>query len=96
MTPEEERVLLEKVVALSEENNKILRGIRRSNRLGFVWKIIYWTAIIALSYGAYVYIQPYANLMLKEYSSLKGTVNSVQKTANQLPDLGKLLKGLVK
>ncbi len=95
MTPEEKK-LLERAVSLGEENNKILRGIRRGNRLGLVWKIVYWVIIIAISYGAYVYVQPYVNLLLKEYSSLKGTVNSVQKTANQLPDLGKLFNGLVK
>ena len=95
MTPEE-RILLERAVSLGEENNKILRGIRRSNRLGFVWKIVYWAIIIGVSYGAYVYIQPYIDILMQEYAKIKGTVNSVQNTASQLPDLSKLLEGLMK
>ena len=95
MSPEEKQ-LLERAVALGEENNKILRGIRNSNRWGLVYKVLYWAVIIALSYGAYVQIQPYVNSLMKEYASLKGTVNTVQKTASQLPDLGKLLNNLPK
>ena len=95
MTPEE-KILLERAVSLGEENNKILRSIRRTNRFGFVWKIVYWGIIIGISYGAYVYIQPYVDMLMKEYNSIKGTVTTVQKTANQIPDLGKLLDGLMK
>ena len=95
MTPEE-KILLERAVHLGEENNKILRGIRRGNRLSFVWKIFYWAFIIAVSYGAYIYIQPYIDMLTKEYTNIKGTVTTVQKTANQIPDLGKLLEGLVR
>ncbi|KKU67996.1 MAG: hypothetical protein UX89_C0009G0030 [Parcubacteria group bacterium GW2011_GWA2_47_16] len=95
MTPEE-KILLERAVHLGEENNKILRGIRRTNRLGFAWKIVYWAIIIGVSYGAYVYIQPYIDILMQEYAKIKGTVNSVQKTATQIPDLGKLLDGLMR
>lgn len=95
MTPEE-KILLERAVSLGEENNKILRGIRRANRLGFLWKILYWAIIIGVSYGAYVYIQPYIDILTQEYTKIKGTVNSVQNTASQLPDLSKLLESLMK
>ena len=93
---EEEKQLLERVAVLSEENNHILRGIRRSHRWWFVWKIVYWAIIIGVSYGAYIYIQPYIDILTKEYTNIKGTVTTVQKTANQIPDLGKLLDGLVR
>ena len=95
MTPEE-KILLERAVSLGEENNKILRGIRRTNRFGFVWKIVYWGIIIGISYGAYVYVQPYVDMLMKEYNSIKGTVTTVQTKASQLPDIGKLLEGFMK
>lgn len=42
-----------------EENNTILLSIRRNARIGTTVKIIYWTVIIGLSFGAYYFIQPY-------------------------------------
>ena len=93
MNPEEKQ-LLERAVVLSEENNHILRGMRRAGRFALVWKIFYWGAIIAVSYGAYVYLQPYVDILTREYKNIKGTVDTVQKTTSQLPDLGKLLNRL--
>ena len=95
MTPEE-RQLLQKAVDLSEENNKILRGIRRSNRFGTAFKVLYWVAIIAISYGAYVYIQPYVDQLLKTYNSVTGTVSKVSNLGNQIPSIEKLLNNLPK
>ncbi|MEK7575084.1 MAG: hypothetical protein AAB511_02540 [Patescibacteria group bacterium] len=88
MNPEERR-LLERAVTLSEENNNILRGIRRANRLGFIWKIVYWIVILAVSYGAYVYIQPYVDQVMKVY---QGTVNTSQKVSSQFSGLENFFK----
>ena len=85
MTPEEKQ-LLERVAVLSEENNHILRGIRRANRFGVVWKILYWVVVIALSYGAYVYIQPYFDQLLKMYDQVKGTADTLTGAVSKLPN----------
>ena len=95
MNPEDRR-LLERAVELSEENNKILHSIRRANRLGMIWKIIYWVAIIAISYGAYIYIQPYVDQLMTTYNGLVGTAASAQKTVSQFSGLDKLLNVLPK
>ncbi len=71
----EDKALLERAVSLSEENNKILRGMRRAGRWGLAWKIFYWVVILAISYGAYVYLQPYLNQLMKTYNQVTGTVN---------------------
>ena len=55
----EEKILLERTLKLAEENNALLKGLRRSNRLSTAMRITYWTIIIALSFGAYYLIQPY-------------------------------------
>lgn len=81
----EERKMLERAVALSEENNHMLRRMRLSNRLGLIWKIIYWVAIIALSYGAYVYLQPYVDQLTKMYSEIRTTADNVSKASSKLP-----------
>lgn len=89
MNPDEKQ-LLERAVALGEENNKILRGIRRGNRWAIVYKVVYWIIIIAISYEAYVYIQPYVNQMIKIYNEVQGTVGTVSKMANQIPNAGSI------
>ncbi|MDO8590901.1 MAG: hypothetical protein Q7R65_02895 [bacterium] len=81
MNPEE-KILLQRAVDLSEENNNILRGIRRGNRFGLAWKVFYWIVIIALSYGAYVYLQPYVDQLMKTYNQVTGTISKI---SNQIP-----------
>lgn len=95
MNPEEKK-LLERAVALGEENNKILRGIRRGNRWAIAYNIIYWIAIIALSFGAYVYLQPYLEQLMKMYADISGTVNNVSKIGDQIPDIQNMLNSLPK
>ncbi len=57
MTPEE-RSLLERTYQLTEENNDMLKSIRRSGRFSLALRIGYWAVIILLSVGAYYVIQP--------------------------------------
>ena len=45
MSPEE-RELLKRSVELAEENNDILRSMRRSMRLARIMSIMYWVVII--------------------------------------------------
>ncbi len=78
--------LLRQTKALVEENNKILKGIRRSNRVGSFFRFIYWIVIIALTIGAYAYVQPYLNSMMKLYNQLETTNNNITTTQNSLGD----------
>jgi hypothetical protein len=94
MTPEE-KSLLERTYKLSEENNEILRSIRRSNRLGLAMRAIYWGFIIIASFGAYYFIQPYVTTLLGisgQMGGLEGiqnSLNNAQSAANSLKDLYK-------
>jgi hypothetical protein len=62
MTPEE-RSLLERTASLAEENNQMLRSIRRSSRISLAMRIGYWVLILLVSFGAYYFIQPYVQTM---------------------------------
>lgn len=86
MTPEE-KSLLERTYKMSEENNKILRSMRRASRFGTIVRVLYWVVIIGLSIGAFYVIQPYINLMTGLYGQAQGTMNSAQGAANSLKDL---------
>ena len=67
MTPEE-RELLTQSIKLAEENNKILRGIRRGARWSSFFRIIYWLLIIGSVIVSYYYLKPYFDT-IKEISS---------------------------
>lgn len=70
--------LVEKVLEVSEENNKILRGIQRANRWAIAFRIFYWLIIIGLSVGAFYFIQPYIDQLMEVYGGLRGGVDQVQ------------------
>jgi hypothetical protein len=71
MTPEE-KSLLERTYKLAEDNNAMLRSIRRTGRLALIMRALYWIVIIGFSVGAYYFIQPYLNQILDLYGSLSG------------------------
>jgi hypothetical protein len=75
MTPEE-RELLHRSVALSEENNNILRGIQRSMRFSRFVSILYWVFIIGSAIGAYYLIQPYVEAVTGAYGDTKSSFSS--------------------
>jgi len=77
MTPEE-KSLLERTYKMAEENNRILLSIRRSARLSSVMRYVYWAVIIALSVGAYYFIQPYVNFLMSEFSGSADNTSSSQ------------------
>ena len=60
---------------MTEENNIILKSIRRSARVGTVMRILYWIVILGLSYGAYYFIQPYLQNVMGMYDKVQGASN---------------------
>lgn len=92
MTPEE-RSLLERTYNLAEENNVILRKIRRVNRFSLAFRIVYWTVVIGLAVGALYFIQPYVDAVVGTYTDLfgRGSTN-VETTQNDTSMLLDLLK----
>ncbi|MBI2631269.1 hypothetical protein HYW73_03600 [Candidatus Nomurabacteria bacterium] len=75
MSPEE-RELLEKSVALAQENNNILLSMRRSMRLARVMTLIYWLFIIGSAVGAFYLLQPYLNDLQNVYSGAGDLINN--------------------
>jgi hypothetical protein len=86
MTPEE-RSLLERTASLAEENNQMLRSIRRSNRISLAMRIVYWVLILLISFGAYYLIQPYVETMMSLVGSQPSTTQNTQSSYELLQDL---------
>lgn len=60
MNPDEKKMLAD-ALALVEDNNKILKGLRRSQRWATFTRLVYWGIIIAVAVGSYYFIQPYVD-----------------------------------
>jgi len=86
MSPEE-KSLLERTYKMAEENNAILKSLRRSARWNTAFKVFYWVIIIGLSLGAYYFIQPYLEAMFDLYGKVTGDTGSVQNVTDQLSEL---------
>jgi alpha-galactosidase len=89
MSPEE-RQLLEKTYSLAKENNSLLKSMRNHARLGTAMRVLYWVVIIAISLGAYYFIEPY----LKVLTGLSSQVTNVN--SNSLTESVKNIQDLLK
>jgi hypothetical protein len=91
MTPEE-RELLTRSIKLSEENNKMLRGLRRRARFASFIHIVYWLIIISSLVVSYYAVRPFIEPLMKSVSGIQNSVNNAQDIANKFlsPDLPSL------
>jgi hypothetical protein len=83
MTPEEHN-LLERTLKLAEENNAMLKSIRRSNRLSVIMRVVYWVVILGLSYGAFFFIQPYINSLMGLYNGAQQNVSDAKSVSAKI------------
>lgn len=86
MTPEE-KSLLERTYYIADENNKMLRSIKRSGQIALAMRVFYWVIIIGVSFGAYYFIEPYIDTLTSVYGAGINSPNSVQSAADSLKDL---------
>ena len=75
MSPEE-RELLDKSVRLGEENNQILRSMRRSQRWASIARAVYWIIIIGSAVGVFYLLQPYIEKIQNVYSGAGDVINN--------------------
>ncbi|MFZ3020287.1 MAG: hypothetical protein WA051_02085 [Minisyncoccia bacterium] len=83
---------LQRILELSESNNKILRAVKRSILLGRIFHTLYWVVIIGVSVGAFYFLKPYISQIEDLYGGLKSGASSAQ-GINDV-SFGTLLKNL--
>jgi hypothetical protein len=76
MSPEE-REMLEKSLALAEENNKILHSMKRGQRWASIMRVVYWVFIIGSAVGAFYLIQPYIDEVKSMYESVSDGLKGI-------------------
>ncbi len=72
----EEKAILKKTLELSQENNKMLHGMKRHMLFGRIFRIVYWIVLIGATIGVYYYIDPYIESAIDAYGSVKGDIRS--------------------
>jgi len=77
MDPESKK-LLEETLAMTQENNQILKELRRSMRIARVVSILYWVLIVGSAVGAFYFIQPVMDDLMGAYSGAGDTIKQLQ------------------
>ena len=84
-----EREALKRISDTVEENNKILKSIRRGKRWGIAFRVFYWIVIIGASVGAFYYIQPYIDNAKDAYQKVQGTLSGVKSATDKVQSITK-------
>jgi hypothetical protein len=71
MDPESKK-LLEDTFRLSEENNRMLRRMRKVQKWTTILRVLYFVVILGIAVGAFYYLTPYIEGVLNVYSSVSG------------------------
>ena len=71
-----EREMLDRVLELSEQNNKMLKKMERMARWSTIFRIIYWSVIIGTAIGLFYFMQPYIDEAKEAYGSVRNAIES--------------------
>ncbi|MBX4195365.1 hypothetical protein KW796_00150 [Candidatus Parcubacteria bacterium] len=75
MNPED-KVLLERTLKISEENNKLLRSMRSTARWAVLWGIIKIIILIVPFVIAYFYLEPQFGSISDSFRQAQGVLNT--------------------
>lgn len=77
MDPESKK-LLQETFKLAQENNQMLRSMKRSMQMARIMSFVYWIFIIGSAVGAYYLIQPYIDQLKSAYSGASNVLKNFQ------------------
>ena len=64
-----------KLTAMVEENHSMLKSIQRRARFSLLISSIKWLFILGITFGSFIYLQPYLDSLLETYSSFSNLSN---------------------
>jgi len=79
----ESKQLLQNMLALAEENNKMLHKIRGVQKRGTLWQVLKLIVIIGIALGSFYYIEPYLNKIIDLYNSVSGMQQQINNSPIQ-------------
>lgn len=86
---------MEELLELTRENNKILRSMRKSQKVTTLFSFVYWIIILGSIFGAYYYFQPTIQRYLKVMQVSLDTLQQLEGKAGAIPSDVQMFKGLL-
>ncbi len=78
---DEIKSMLKKNLALTKDNNRLLRKIRRNAVIGGIFKLVWFAVIIGLPVVLYYYVlQPYISQVTDTYAQIGGGIEDIKNT----------------
>ena len=77
--------LLERVLKLEEDNNRMLHKIRNHARWSAFFSFVYWAVIIGSSAAAFYYLQPILAQLTKAYESIAASAKKANGVLDSKP-----------
>lgn len=86
---------MEELLLLTRENNKMLRSLRKAQRMTSLFSFIYWMFILGSIFGAYYYFQPTIQKYVKVMQTSVDTLQQLEGKAGAIPVDVQSLKNLL-
>jgi len=80
----EVKELLRRNIKLSEENNAILKKMRRGAAWSSAFRLVYWIIIIGTSIAGFYYLNPYLKSVEQTYLEVKAGAQKVNDFKNSV------------
>lgn len=77
---------LEEVYRLTLENNHLLHRMQSRDRVSFIFRIIYWLAILGALGGAYFYASHFFDTIKANNSRAEGVIHQFEELRSQFPE----------
>ncbi|MEK7569252.1 MAG: hypothetical protein AAB497_04050 [Patescibacteria group bacterium] len=86
---------IDELLEITKENNKILHGMRRTQRFSSFFTLVYWAVILGSIFGTYYYFQPTIQKYVKTIQTSMGIIQSFEKAAGSIPTDMQAVKNLM-
>lgn len=87
---------LDELLELTNENNKILRSMRRTQRWSSFFTFLYWAVILGSILGVYYHFQPTIQKYVRTLQTSVGIIQNFEKTAGSVPANLQSIQNLIK
>lgn len=77
---------IKKLTVLVEENHTILLSVRRHSRMTLLISSIKWLVILGITFGSFIFLQPYLDQAFGAYTSLSELTNPYPKNTDSTND----------
>lgn len=79
--------LLEENLSISKENNKLLLGMRRGQKIAFWMRVFYFLVVTGFIFGAFYVVAPFLKSTLEIYQNLPHTLPDIFDYVPYLKDI---------